>query len=145
MDRIPYLNPDEDRKVSRRSSLDQYRHTFCVMERGGWTPICFDALEYIDCDRVVSHPAILTDDPNWIGYHYPIEELPMVEESYVYHDHYGTEVHPLPEEVGSGFYEKVVDAKAFTNADNGALGVRNEKKLKVGLDYYLADHTLRGE
>ena len=145
MKKIPYLLADEDRQVERKSSISQYRGMLSVWERGGWTPIYFDAIDYIDCGKVVSHPAILATRHDFIGYHYPIGVAYETESEYLTHDHYGVEIRPLPEEVGSGFHEEVIDARAFTNADNGALGVENKSRLKVGLDYYLAKETLKGE
>ena len=56
MKMIPH---SDKREVEALSSIDQYRKFIATYERGGWAPIEFDYLDYIDCDKIVSHPVMM--------------------------------------------------------------------------------------
>lgn len=147
------LFPDEEKNIKVLSSIDQYSKFLSVYERGGYTPIEFDFIDYIkciDCEggdkyEVVTHPVIIEfDDP--IGYNFPIGECEFVTDEYLKFDRDGTELLPLPECMGDGFYERALDGEEIVNFDNGtALGVRNNYRLKIGQDYYLANEVLPAE
>ena len=144
------LFPSEEKKIKTLSSIDQYYNYLAVYERGGYTPIEFDFIDYIKCidcnggDKyeVVTHPIIIEfDDP--IGYNFPIGECEFVTDEYIKFDRTGTELLPLPECFGDGFYERALDGEEIINFDNNtALGIRNNYRLKIGQDYYLADEIL---
>ena len=55
------------------------------------------------------------------------------------------ELLPLPECMGDGFYERALDGEEIINFDDSALGIRNNYRLKIGQDYYLADEILPAE
>lgn len=147
------LFPDEERKIKTLSSIDQYAKFISVYERGGYTPIQFDFIDYIKCvgceggDKyeAVTHPVIIEfDDP--IGYHFPIGECSFTTDEYPRFDQNGSELLPLPEYYGDGFYERALDGEEIVNFDDGtALGIRNNYKLKVGQDYNLAEDILPAE
>ena len=147
------LFPSEEKNIKTLSSIDQYSKFLSVYERGGYTPIEFDFIDYIKCigceggDKyeVVTHPVIIEfDDP--IGYNFPIGECEFVTDEYLKFDRDGTELLPLPECMGDGFYERALDGEEIVNFDNGtALGVRNNYRLKIGQDYYLANEVLPAE
>lgn len=140
----PMLYPDETPQVHRHSSIGQYRGFLSVMTRGGWTPIVFDQLDGINCETVFSHPVIISwgDD---IGYHFPEAECSYASSKFLYLDKEGVEQRLLPECMGGGgeFYEQFIKSNLFVNFDdNTSLGVVNRQKIRVGLDYVLADETL---
>lgn|GEM_PF-1990984 len=147
------LFPSEEKNIKMLSSIDQYSKFLSVYERGGYTPIEFDFIDYIKCigceggDKyeVATHPVIIEfDDP--IGYNFPIGECEFVTDEYLKFDREGTELLPLPECMGDGFYERALDGEEIVNFDNGtALGTRNNYRLKIGQDYYLANEVLPAE
>lgn len=143
------LFSEDESNVRVHSSIDQYKGFLSVYSRGGWTPIEFDQIDYIeciDCDggdkhRVVSHPIIVAfDDP--IGYHFPVGECSYITDEYPLFDREGIELRKLPEEQGDGFYQVYNDDEIVANFDNAGLGIRNNWNLKIGQDYYLADEIL---
>lgn len=143
------LFPSEEKRIKTLSSIDQYSKFIATYERGGWAPIEFDFIDYIKCigceggDKyeVVTHPVIIEFDDS-IGYNFPIGECDFITDDYLKFDRNGTELLPLPECMGDGFYERALDGEEIINFDNSALGVRNNYKLKIGQDYYLADEIL---
>jgi len=146
------LYPSEERKVKALSSIDQYSKFIATYERGGWAPIEFDFIDYIKCigceggDKyaVVTHPVIIEFDDK-IGYHFPIGSCKITTDDYLKFDREGTELLPLPECYGDGFYERALDGEEIVNFDDAALGTRNNYRLKIGQDYYLADEILPAE
>lgn len=146
------LFPDEEKRIDTKSSIDQYRGFIATYERGGWAPIEFDFIDYIKCidcqggDKyeVATHPIIIEFDDN-IGYNFPIGECSYITDDYLKFDRTGTEMLPLPEELGDGFYESTKDGEEIINFEDGANGVRNNYRLKIGQDYYLAADLLPGD
>lgn len=138
------LYHSDDRQVKTLSSIDQYRKFIATYERGGWTPIQFDYIDYIDCGKVVSHPIIIEfgDD---IGYNFPIGECEFTTDEYQLFEKKEVELRALPECLGDGFYQAYEDTDILINFDGAALGTRNNYKLKIGQDYYLANEILPGE
>ena len=136
------LKSSDDRQVERKSSIDQYQNFLSVFRQGGWIPISYDVLESITCDGAISHPAIMTDDLNWNGYHYPVAVCRKIRNQYLVSDRKGVELKDLPEWQGKGQYQQYVDERRITNADNVAVGTANVVKYKIGLDYYKAKNTL---
>lgn len=143
------LFPSEEKRIKTLSSIDQYSKFIATYERGGWAPIEFDFIDYIKCigceggDKyeVVTHPVVIEFDDS-IGYNFPIGECDFITDDYLKFDRNGTEILPLPECMGDGFYERALDGEEIINFDNSAIGVRNNYKLKIGQDYYLADEIL---
>lgn len=143
------LFPDEEKKIDTRSSIDQYRGFIATYERGGWTPIEFDFIDYVKCVgcdghdtyEAVTHPVIIEFDDD-IGYNFPIGECEYSTDEYVMFDQDRTELMPLPEELGDGFYEVYKDGQEIINFDDSALGINNKFRLKVGQDYYLGKEIL---
>lgn len=143
------LFPSEEKRIKTLSSIDQYSKFIATYERGGWAPIEFDFIDYIKCigceggDKyeVVTHPVIIEFD-DAIGYRFPIGECSITTDDYLKFDRNGTELLPLPECMGDGFYERALNGEEIINFDDSALGIRNNYKLKIGQDYYLADEIL---
>lgn len=138
------LYHSDDRQVKTLSSIDQYRKFIATYERGGWTPIQFDYIDYIDCGKVVSHPIIIEFGDN-IGYNFPIGECEFATDEYQLFEKKEVELRALPECLGDGFYQAYEDTDILINFDGAALGTRNNYKLKIGQDYYLANEILPGE
>lgn len=136
------LRASDDRRIEKKSSVDQYRRFLSVYKQGGWVPISYDVLESITCNEVRSHRAIATDDENWNGYHYPIAYCKRAGGTYLLTDKQGTELKDLPEWQGKGKYEAFIDEQRVNNADNEAVGTSKSVTYKVGLDYYRAKSTL---
>lgn len=139
---------DDDPKVRAHSSIDQYKNHIATYERGGWTPIEFDYIDFIKCvgkcgtKTIVSHPIII-EFGDELGYDFPIDECGYITDEYPLFDKEGLETRVLPEEYGGGFYQAYDKSQVITNFDDGsALGIRNNYKLKIGLDYYRTDKIL---
>lgn len=139
------LKSSDDRKIEHKSSIDQYKSFLSVFKQGGWIPISYDVLESVSCDGICSHEAIMTDDENWNGYHYPIATCKRINGKYLLTDKQGIELKDLPCWQGKGKYETYVDEQRYTNADNAAVGTANRVTYRIGLDYYIAKDTLPAE
>lgn len=135
------LEPVEERRVERKSSIYQHKHMLAVRRGDEWVPISFDVLDGVDCDHMKSHKAVLTDKP-YIGYSFPVDECRYSSQLYIIGQQKGTELKVLPSFFGAGFYESNYDREVLVNSANGALGERNDITLRVGLDYCLAKKTL---
>lgn len=139
------LYPNEgDEQVHRHSSIDQFRGFLSIMKKGGWTPIIFDQLDGINCETIISHPVAISfgDD---VGYTFPEAQCTYASDHFVYFDKEGVEQKLLPECFGGKgeFYDTFVKSNIFTNFDDdSSVGTHNEKRLRVGLSYVLADENL---
>lgn len=136
------LKASDDRRMEIRSSIDQYRHFLSAFKQGGWVPVSYDVIETAGCDGTKKHEAIMTDDKNWNGFHFPIAYCKVVNGKYLLTDKQGIETLPLPEWMGEGEFQSYVDEHRITNADNEAVGTANVITFKIGLDYCLAKETL---
>lgn len=142
---MKFLLPDENNQAEWRSSINQYkdREFFTGLVGGVALPIVSDYIDYIGCDRIESHPVTMTMGDN-IGYDFPVGHYKYTTEQYVMVDHTGLETKLMPAWYGEGFYKEHVDKIAFTNFDNGALGIAQDVNLKVGLEYAVAKKTIVG-
>lgn len=141
----PILEPITDTEIERKSSIKQYDSVLAVQKAGVWLPIVSDMIDYIDCDGVHSHEVILTDNDDYIGYEYPVEQVCYHTADYTKSDRVEDVIEQLPEWFGNGFYEKHISEETLTNSDENALGVQNKTELTIGLDYYLAKNKLPAE
>lgn len=141
------LLPDESREqVHRYSSIDQFRGYLSTMVKGGWAPIVFDQLDGITCDTIFSHPVIISfgGDGN-VGYVFPEAHCKYASDKFIYFDKEGVEERVLPPCYGEGgeFYMEYVRKNSFLNFDDdNSVGTHNEKYLRTGLDYVVADKNL---
>lgn len=135
------LESADERTIERKSSIYQFEGFLAVRKGDEWVPIQYDVLDAIRCNRVEAHKAVLTNKP-YIGYVYPTKKCRYVSDSYVAGDEKGTELLPLPEFYGTGFYENAYNREFLVNGANGALGVHNDITLTVGLDYVKAKDSL---
>lgn len=135
-------NTAEDSTVKRHSSANQFASCPLTVMKGGIpVPITFDMVDYISCDRVVSHRAMLGDE-NSIGYNFPMMFTKKASDVYAVYDKAGVVVKQLPAWAGEGFYKEVETGKSLLTGDTNALGVHNVEHLRIGLDYVLAEQTL---
>ena len=136
------LYPSENPMVERKSSIGQFKNFLAVMKKGGWAPIVFDQLDYIDCDEIETHPVAITFGND--SYIYPEGRCAYENDTWVTVDKQGVEERLLPEcQGGQGeAYEVFVDSNSFINFDDSALGVHNTKTTRVGLSYVKAKETL---
>lgn len=142
------LYHEDEPTVKAHSSIDQYKGFLAAYDRGGETPIEFDYIDYVKCvgkcgeKEIVSHPVIVEFGDS-LGYDFPIGECSYITDDYPLFDKEGVETRVLPEEYGGGFYQAYDKAQVITNFDDGsALGIRNNYKLKIGLDYLRTDKVL---
>lgn len=138
------LYPIEDEQVHRHSSIDQFGEFISVWKQGGWAPLVFDQLDGITCDKVKTHPVIISwgDD---LGYIFPEAQCTFASDKFIYFDKNGVEQKLLPECMGGKgeFYDYYVNKSTFLNFNpNDSLGVHNTKRTRVGLSYVKADKTL---
>lgn len=140
MDYLPIA--DEHRTITK-SSISQARDTKLSLSNGigQFIPIVFDNLDYIDCDRVVSHKVMVSDSDE-LAFEYPVKECTYFSDEYVYVDEKGTELRELPEWFGAGFYRASVDRNNFVNFDDQAFGTRDADTLQTGLHYVEASSTI---
>lgn len=139
-----FLLASEIKDVAYKSSINQHKNKLSVMQKGEWVPLSYDVLDYIDCDKVVSHKAIVTDGDD-IGYTFEVKEQCYYTDKYIYADREKVELREMPHWFGEGFYEAFVKDNPFINADNGALGTRTGITRRMGIAYALASKTLEGE
>ena len=140
-DGMSVLVSDDDIKVKYHSSISQFKNTLSVSECGEWVPLSYDVLDYIGCDRVKSHRAVVTDGDD-IGYQFDVAEQVCYTDKYVYHDRDTVELRELPHWFGEGYYEAHVHEAALVNSDDESLGNRGKRITRIGLSYALATETL---
>lgn len=139
---MEFLASNDDNSTKYYSSTSQYKgQPLSVYQGGEWRLISFDSLDYVYCDGVASHRAVMTDG-NDIGFHFPTGKITIYNDKYVYHDHKTTELRALPHWFGEGYYLESINNNAFVVSDKESLGTRNRYELTVGLDYALADDKL---
>lgn len=138
----PLISPNTERQIERKSSVKQYDSVFGGQLGGVWLPIVSDMIDYIDCDGIHSHQVILTDNDEYVGYEFPVENCCFYEDEYVKSDFVEDSMEPLPEEFGSGFYQSHTDVETLTNSDANSLGTHNKIEHTIGLDYYLPKKKL---
>lgn len=141
---MDYLPATNDQKVFRHSSTSQFKTTLSVMKRGEWLPIVADVIDYIDCDKIVSHKAGVSDKPD-IGYTYPVAVCKYFSEVFSLNHNQEVVTEALPEWFGAGFYERWHESDALVNSDTNSLGLTNVEELRVGLPYCRAAETLEPE
>lgn len=143
MDGILY--PVEDAQVHRHSSINQFGEDFLsAWKKGGWAPIVFDQLDYINCEGAHSHPVAISWGGD-LGYVFPEAHCKYSSDHFIYVDKEGVEQKLLPECMGGRgeFYDVYVNQSSFINFDNNtSLGVHNDVELRTGLSYVKADETL---
>lgn len=138
------LYPTEDAQVHRHSSIDQFEGFLSAYVKGGWAPLIFDQLDGIVCETVKTHPVAISFGGD-LGYIFPEAHCTYSSDHFIYVDKEGIEQQVLPECFGGKgeFYDKFVKSNSFINFDDGSsLGVHNEKQLRTGLSYVIADETL---
>lgn len=132
----------DEAKAERHSSIDQFKKYIATKVGEAYRPIVFDNLDYIDCDRVASHPIIIEFDDK-IGYHFPVAVYHTVTNQYDFFDRQEELLRPLPAWAGNGFYKTYEEGEIGINFDNNtALSHRNDQELVVGLDYVTAVNVL---
>lgn len=138
------LYPTEDAQVHRHSSIDQFKGFLSVYKKGGWAPIVFDQLDGIVCDKIKTHPVVISFGGD-LGYIFPEAHCTYSSDHFIYFDEEGVEQRLLPECFGGKgeFYNEFVKSNSFINFDDDAsLGVHNTKTTRTGLSYVIADETL---
>ena len=134
---MEFLEIADEHRTITKSSISQARDNKLSVGNGvgGFFPIVFDNLDYIDCDRVKSHPVIVSTVDE-LDYQYPVRECTYYTDEYVYVDNHGTELRKLPHWFGEdAFYTKYVDTNDYINFDTEALGTRNAETIQSGLHY----------
>lgn len=130
---ILFAEPD-DHVIDRKSSISQHTDKLGVWKKGQFIPLSYDHLDYIDCDKVTSHKAVLSSGGD-LGFNYPTGSCTVITDEYLLSDLKEEVVRELPEWYGTGFYEALVDKFTMTLSDDSSLGLRHRRELAVGLDY----------
>lgn len=140
---MEYLPIADEHRTATKSSISQARDKKLSLSNGigQFVPIVFDNLDYIDCDKVVSHKVMVSDSDE-LAFDYPVRECTYFADKYVYVDEKGTELKELPEWFGAGFYRASVDRNNFVNFDDQAFGTRDADTLQTGLHYVEASSTI---
>lgn len=133
---MEYLPDASEHRTVTKSSISQARNSklSTTNDLGQFFPVIWDHLDYIDCDRVKSHP-IIVSTVDELDYQYPVRECTYYTDEYVYVDEQGIELRTLPHWFGEGFYQAYVDSNDFVNFDTEAFGTRNKETLQSGLYY----------
>lgn len=141
---FPLLEPVEEKRVTRKSSLQQYEgKTLTVNSHNYQMPVCFDLLDFVDPRGGIRSHKIVIDFGKLNGYNYRIRKETSYTDDYVLFDHEGTEVRLLPEWFGKGFYKEHVNEKVLvTGTKDNIVGVRNKLELYSGTDYVTCDNPL---
>lgn len=132
----------EDDKLSRKSSIYQHSNLLSVMKRGEWCPIVFDKLDGVECGKIKSHKVALKIRPG-IDYTFPVGTCEYAKDTYYLTQKDEIEVKKLSAFYGDGFYETHERKNMITNIGKGSLGLHQEKVLRVGKDYVVANKILK--
>lgn len=139
--KLEYLNDADEYTVKRHSSIDQYKSFLSVKKGGVNVPLRFDKLDFINCDGMKTHQVIVSEG-NDLGFNFPVGHYTFFTDTYLIGDRKEVVVKKLPEWFGTGWYEKALNEKVFTNFDDSSLGERNRVDLRIGLDYISSDDIL---
>jgi hypothetical protein len=139
--KLEYLNDADEYTVKRHSSIDQYKSFLSVKKGGVNVPLRFDKLDFINCDGMKTHQVIISEG-NDLGFNFPVGHYTFFTDTYLIGDRKEVVVKKLPEWFGTGWYEKALNEKVFTNFDDSSLGERNRVDLRIGLDYISSDDIL---
>jgi hypothetical protein len=139
--KLEYLNDADEYTVKRHSSIDQYKSFLSVKKGGVNVPLRFDKLDFINCDGMKTHQVIISEG-NDLGFNFPVGHYTFFTDTYLIGDRKEVVVKKLPEWFGTGWYEKALNEKVFTNFDDSSLGERNRVDLRIGLDYIYSDDIL---
>lgn len=133
---MEYLPDASEHRTVTKSSISQARNSklSTTNDLGQFFPVVWDNLDYIDCDRVKSHPVIVSTVDE-LDYQYPVRECTYYTDEYVHVDEQGVELRALPHWFGEGFYQTYVDTSNYINFDSEAFGTRNRETLQSGLYY----------
>ena len=142
--RMNILEPDEKPEVFYHSSISQHKDKLSVLGGGEWLPISYDEIDYIDCNRIHSHRAIVTDAHD-IGFEFQVNEWVFYSDTYLTHDQFGVIKEKLSPWFGEGEFEKYIYNNSFINFDDSSLGHVNKEKFRIGLSYALAEKTLEAD
>lgn len=132
---------DEHRTVTKSSIAQHKGDTLTVFRAGEHIPLVFDQIDYIDCDKIVSHRATVTDSSE-LPYEYPVGHCTYLSDLYVTLDKEGEEIKKLPCWFGDGWYREYVNTRTYVNFDDQAFGIRNAQHVDIGLHYVEAIDTL---
>lgn len=132
-----------DFPTERKSSIYQHRGLLGMLIRGEWCPLVFNQVDGVECGKIKYHKIALSIKPglNWT---FPVGTCHYVKNNYLLTHKDKLELNPLPEFFGDGLYEDRVREQVFTNVGKEAVGIRQEKTLRVGKDYVTAKRTLKG-
>lgn len=139
MDFLPGASKKETKTLS--SIAQAKEHTLSVYKAGRYVPIVFDKIDYIDCDKVVSHKVIISDSDE-LAYDYPVDHCVYLTDKYVTAEREEAELKALPCWAGEGWYREYVDNDVIVNFDNQAFGERSCEPVDIGLHYVEATDTL---
>jgi hypothetical protein len=139
--KLEYLNDADEYTVKRHSSIDQYKSFLSVKKGGVNVPLRFDKLDFINCDGMKTHQVIISEG-NDLGFNFPVGHYTFFTDTYLIGDRKEVVAKKLPEWFGTGWYEKALNEKVFTNFDDSSLGERNRVDLRIGLDYISSDDIL---
>lgn len=129
--------PDADtHNLERKSSISQHKGMLAVRKRNELCPLVYDVIDGIDCGKVYSHKAALSDGSH-IGYTFPVGTCRYVSEIYLMGQENRKVKKRLPEWFGIGFYDEHVVRDVFVNTDKDSLGLEQERTLRIGKDYVL--------
>lgn len=137
------IKPVNDFPTERKSSIYQHRDLLSVLIRGEWCPIIFNQVDGVECGKIKYHKFALRVRPG-LSYTFPVGSCRYVKNNYVLAQKDEIKLKQLPEYYGSGLYETHERKQVFTNVGKGALGVKQEKILRIGKDYITTKKILKG-
>lgn len=142
--KLDSLDPIFDPDVERKSSINQHKGLFSVYKRGEICPIVFDWIDSIDCGRIKSHKIALRFGDG-LDYTFPVGTCQYTKDTYFLTHKDKVELKVLPEYYGTGLYEAHTRENVITNVGHSALGHRQTKAFRIGMDYCRAKETLQAE
>lgn len=136
--------PILDESLERKSSISQHKDLLCTLVQGEWCPVVFNLIEGVECGHIKSRPVTLRLTEG-LNYTFPVGTCKYVKDKYLLSSQDEIKLKKLPKYFGDGLYESHERKNVFLNVGDKALGVRENKILRVGKDYVRAKKILQAE
>lgn len=140
--KLKRLDPILDESVERKSSISQHKDLLCILVRGEWCPIIFNVVDSVECGRI-GYRRMALPLRDGINYTFPVGTCRYVNRKYILTQQDEVKLRKLPSYYGDGLYESHERKNVFVNIGKNALGVVEEKVLRVGKDYVRAKKVLK--
>lgn len=136
------LDPVLDESVERKSSISQHKDLLSILVHGEWCPIVFNVVDGVECGKI-KYQRMAFPLKEGLNYTFPVGTYRYINRKYILTEQDEIKLKKLPSYYGDGLYESHERKNVILNIGKNALGVVEEKVLRVGKDYVRAKKILK--